>query len=433
MTKCPDMTVVTPSHLQILQQIHDNLESPAPDRLPSPHQIDILLQFWVFQTCRHDESSIAKPSIMHTLGVGLCGLLSLTPDPFLVAEEATSQEDIFGEFKNLLLVHDKPINTMTWGELQDTIHAIQIEFRHILHLTNTEDGICSHVDLYQIMLMVMRRVGFWASHKASIQPNQSEAILSHFDMDKSGHIKLRRASVYEALDAIHSILSMYILLINSKFIGATDMLEFKVTTSSLHSHSNKNIMAMGGDHMDPMQLSKNTEEEIDCDGDLNDADGGLQSVEARCLQKIPLYNHHREASLDDFYEISMVSDLSPGAIIQYKNKFRYLFHSISQVVYYHHPSYARQIQQPLSTLSCYGAHPVNLLPLLRQIEPSIPILYEHTGAGLAVVTKKQPYFWLVVSGFVVLVDDRSQAYCAQDIRCLLAFALDSLSSKNHLL
>ena len=162
--------------------------------------------------------------------------------------------------------------------------------------------------------------------------------------------------------------------------------------------------------------------------EAEDFDPALDTVEAKCLRKIPLYNHHREASLDGFYEVSMVSDLSPGAIIQYKNKFRYLFHSISQVIFYHHPSYARQIQQPLTNLTCYGANPVNLLPLLRQVEPSIPILYEHTGAGLTTATHKQKFSWLVTTGFVLLIDDASNVYCAHDLRCLLAFAISSKTS-----
>jgi len=407
------MTSVTSQHIEILYRLHKNLSSPHITPI-SIDEIHSIIDFWLTQTCRHDTSTISKPNFMHIMGISLCAALQqrslseIDPD--------FSEETIFGEFKNLLILYDKPIADMTWQELQDTITAVQIEFRHIVYLPEKREdatgGICSHIDLYRILIMLLRRMGFWATHKLEIQGEQSEVFLSNFEQEKSGCLKLRQAVLHEALDAIHGILSMYIILINAKFISADEAADFYVQIKSFYS-------------------SSKIEEDSDEDAGITEAedfDPALDTVEAKCLRKIPLYNHHREASLDGFYEVSMVSDLSPGAIIQYKNKFRYLFHSISQVIFYHHPSYARQIQQPLTNLTCYGANPVNLLPLLRQVEPSIPILYEHTGAGLTTATHKQKFSWLVTTGFVLLIDDASNVYCAHDLRCLLAFAISSKTS-----
>ena len=65
-------------------------------------------------------------------------------------------------------------------------------------------------------------------------------------------------------------------------------------------------------------------------------------------QLIELYNYHREASLDDFYKMSQMADTPFGSVSQYKHKFRHLFHSTSQVVYFHYPSYMRRKQVALS-------------------------------------------------------------------------------------
>ena len=238
MTKCPDMTNVTSEHIQILHQLQKNLVSPHTTPL-SMVEIHSIINFWLTQTCRHDTSTISKPNFMHIMGISLCAVLQqkslseIDPD--------FSEETIFGEFKNLLILYDKPISDMTWQELQDTLTAVQIEFRHIIYLPDKKedaiDGICSHLDLYRILLMLLRRMGFWATHKLEIQGEQSEVFLSNFEQEKSGCLKLRQAVLHEALDAIHGIFSMYIILINAKFISADEAADFDVQIKSVYSSS----------------------------------------------------------------------------------------------------------------------------------------------------------------------------------------------------
>ena len=134
---------------------------------------------------------------------------------------------------------------------------------------------------------------------------------------------------------------------------------------------------------------------------------------------VDLHGHHREASLDQFYEASMVGDLGPGQIIQYRSKFSHLFHSISQVIFFNHPQYHRQKQIPMEEIVKGGCSAVNVLPLLLQIAPEIPLLYEHTGACCKQVHEGHAFAWVLLSGFILLVDRAGVIWCARDIRSLL--------------
>jgi hypothetical protein len=49
----------------------------------------------------------------------------------------------------------------------------------------------------------------------------------------------------------------------------------------------------------------------------------------------------------------------------------------------------------------------------------VPVLYEHTGAGLRAAHERHPFAWVVLGAFVVLVDGGMQSYCGDDLRALL--------------
>jgi len=140
--------------------------------------------------------------------------------------------------------------------------------------------------------------------------------------------------------------------------------------------------------------------------------------------EVRLYNHYSEASINNFCEMSMVANCMVGAVTQYKHKFRFLFHSISQVVYYHFPAYERQRQQLQAFLEGYSVPSTNLLPLLLQLSPHTPLFYERTGAGLSAAYAAHPFSWAFMSGYILLVDRPSAAFCAEDLRSLLLLSLD---------
>lgn len=135
-------------------------------------------------------------------------------------------------------------------------------------------------------------------------------------------------------------------------------------------------------------------------------------------------NHHREASLDKFYQISMTCDCFPSSILLYKNRFTELFHSINQVVYYNFPGYKRKRQISLDSLRGGDISHVHTLPLVCQFNPSIPVLFEHTGAGCHDVHVNYEWSWVVISNVVLLVDKNMNVYYNDDIRHMYALTVN---------
>lgn len=56
--------------------------------------------------------------------------------------------------------------------------------------------------------------------------------------------------------------------------------------------------------------------------------------------------------------------------------------------------------------------PIALLPLIMQIDPTIPVLHEHTGFGLKAVHAKTKWQWVVVGKVVLLSDENLRVYHA---------------------
>ena len=99
-----------------------------------------------------------------------------------------------------------------------------------------------------------------------------------------------------------------------------------------------------------------------------------------------LTNHHLEASSETFFTHSMTADCVVGTVTQYAQKFSYLFHSISQAIYYNSPNYIQHRQLPLVrllelTTENRGPRSVIILPLLLELTLDIPVLFEHKGGG----------------------------------------------------
>ena len=134
---------------------------------------------------------------------------------------------------------------------------------------------------------------------------------------------------------------------------------------------------------------------------------------------LEITGHHKEASAETFFSLSMTSDCMPGSVVQYVHKFAYLFHSISQVVYYNFPTYNRQRQLPLADLQQTNVNAVNMLPLLTELRPDIPVFCEHTGAGCVDTHKQHKWSWVLWTHFVFLLDADMNVYAAKDLRSLL--------------
>ena len=65
---------------------------------------------------------------------------------------------------------------------------------------------------------------------------------------------------------------------------------------------------------------------------------------------------------------------------------------------------------------------INLLPLLTELRPDIPVLCEHTGAGYKATHAQHKWSWVLWAQYVFLVDREMKVYAADDLRTLLHMA-----------
>ncbi|EKX36194.1 hypothetical protein GUITHDRAFT_146000 [Guillardia theta CCMP2712] len=93
--------------------------------------------------------------------------------------------------------------------------------------------------------------------------------------------------------------------------------------------------------------------------------------------ELDLRTFHFEAATDTYHETTMHDDVHIGALLQYMHRFSGLFHSVSQAVYYHHPTYSRR-RAPMSmgALSEEGRSAADWIPVLRQLYPQLQLFYE---------------------------------------------------------
>jgi hypothetical protein len=97
-----------------------------------------------------------------------------------------------------------------------------------------------------------------------------------------------------------------------------------------------------------------------------------------------------EVSLHDFYNFSMVSDCLPVSILIYKHDLKEMFNDPSQVLYFHQPTYTRQGQVDFESIKALSSRDINVLPIMLQIKPDVPVLFEHTGACNIMTCSAEP-------------------------------------------
>jgi hypothetical protein len=299
---------------------------------------------------------------MQAYGMGLCALLHHTDASELHTFDSRQQ---LGEWFDRVCVCDTPWPELTWRGLHHIVLSIQLEFERLFQMRG---GFHCVLPLDRVLLCLMQRIGGLLCQDYRHGPLSVDAAAHHdvdnvqqlVDVDAQGWRTPRPEALRQILLAIHALLSAYCLL-----------------THATH---------------------------VPCDT-VPDAE---------------VEDFHRECSMDDFYETHMIVTVPVGTVVQYKDKFRHLFHSVSQVVYFHYPAYQRTKQLSLEELKKVPAPACNLLPLLQQLHPTVPVLFEHTAAGLRTAHDRQPFAWVVLGPFVVLVNSSMQSYCSDDLRALLS-------------
>jgi len=341
---------------------------------PPRAELQRLLDVWVEQYDRGAKADAEDGcNLMHVVGAALCVLLhrceacapaaAPADAPAAAPAAAPAPCDLraaLGPAAARVLLSAKPLAAYDIEELHALVTALQLEFAALYVLDGA--GYAALVDVELICVRLLARLGALLASHEQTDPKQPPpaAVLGLLDVDEHGWASVRVDTLVYLLDALHSMLGLHALLTRAEMLPAGAPVE--------------------------------------------------------------LHAHHREASNETFFTHSMTSDCVVGTIAQYAHRFSHLFHSVSQAVYYNFPSYARQTQLPLAALQRAGAPAVNVLPLLTELSPDIPVLFEHTGAGCRARHACHKRCWVLWSRFVLLVDADMRSFAAADIRTLLEHA-----------
>jgi len=288
---------------------------------------------------------------MHIIGMQISGKLYHMNSPDYLLYDL--KESVFKTFSRLNVVSNE-IHEFTWIDMEIFVSALQINLKNIIDID--KNSVESNFDLGELLIMLLTRIGFFCNYEKSAQ-NHSEKMIPMKDVEtiKGNMVRILPQSIVNILDVLHSIGSIVLALTTSK-----DASEF--------------------------QLSN----------------GGNSPTQKKNEEEVVLTEHHREVSLDVFYEFSMVSDLHAGCITQYYHKHEDVFHSISQVLYFNWPSYARKRQCSIEKIH-EGKNFVNTMPLILEYFPNVPIFYEHNGALHFQKHNQYDFSWACIAGYTFLV------------------------------
>ena len=251
-----------------------------------------MLLSWMQEFDRGQECDVNTGlNAMHVAAMSLCVIFH-NANLQEYTEFALKSE--LGEFYDRIALCDAPVSSMSWQQLQDIVSTVQIEFNDMFTRSDAGQYICI-VNIQKLLVVIMSRMGFFLRHKWRANDKDTTDVSMTTDVsiddmrgnmtvDTEGWTTIRHDSVVHIVTGLHAVAAGSLALLSAQHISVPEK-----------------------------------EEEL-----------------------VELYNHHREASLDDFYEISQMADTPFGSVSQYKHKFRHLFHSTSQVVYFHYPSYMSQ-------------------------------------------------------------------------------------------
>lgn len=166
----------------------------------------------------------------------------------------------------------------------------------------------------------------------------------------------------------------------------------------------------------------------------------LPGIEDGEKENEELQEFHKSASMEDFYNMSMHYDLCPGQRVQYMHEFSGMYNSITQVVYFHQPSYERQRQLSLEELQT-GKFPINTLPLILQMYPEVSLIHEDDPFPTAPTQAPEDedpalqneigtWKWVLCAAMVYLYSPSGRVYYSDNINVLLDKYLTCTQGKN---
>ena len=126
----------------------------------------------------------------------------------------------------------------------------------------------------------------------------------------------------------------------------------------------------------------------------------------------PIQNCHVQASQETFFKFAMHSDLPPAARLLYRQDFAGFYHCVSQVVYFHFPSYERPTQLSLDELRA-GDSPVFALAPVSEMYPEINVCFEDDTPN------KDGWNWVLMGRRVFLLKPDGSVLGSSNLMALL--------------
>lgn len=134
---------------------------------------------------------------------------------------------------------------------------------------------------------------------------------------------------------------------------------------------------------------------------------------------------HVQASQETFHRLAMHADLPPAARLLYRQDFAGFYHCVSQVVYFHFPSYERPSQLSLEALR-EGTAPVFTLAPVSELYPEIQVCFEDD------TLREDAWNWFLMGKRVFLVrPDRSVLGSSNLLALLGAFVAETTGKSSR--
>ncbi len=321
-----------------------------------------LVLTWInYSNAEHLPSETDKYNDMHVFGFGLAYMLS--------KYDALQIRDITWQHMPVqFLIYGHNIKQYSCKQCLDFLRLLQVEYGSVLHFDATV-GYEADIDMTLVLLVVMQRLGDHLAEQVRMtESEQHEGVYELLAGEKDWYVVSEKTRI-ECFDILHVLMRLFFMLLDAEPVHVND------------------------------------------------------DVVMRYVKEVSPFQY--EASLHDFYNFSMVSDCLPASILVYKHNFKEMFNDPSQVIYFHRPTYTRQKQVDFDIIASVSAHDINVLPIILQIKPDVPVFFEHTGGCNSTVCSTAPWSWIVMHRHIVLCDNNGKYYVAKNIYVLFAYLMSN--------
>jgi hypothetical protein len=131
--------------------------------------------------------------------------------------------------------------------------------------------------------------------------------------------------------------------------------------------------------------------------------------------------YHYEASNDAFNLLCMHISLPVAARLNYRHDFPGMYNHVSQVVYFHNSQYIRTARHPLQDLK--NASAIHVLPAIQELFPEIPLKFEEEKFDPS--KGAEGWYWLLLAGRIYLVTPEPRVLFSENVADLLKVYIDS--------